>query len=318
MKVALEHLPSPAELDAFIGSYSAATFFHTPAWIEALRGSFSGFEPAWITAREGESLAGLMPVVRIRKGPFHYLWALPFGTYGDPLARDETVRGALLDRFFDMTRSPACLEGGVALFRGDVPSLVPRGAKIRMEECRLVPLETGFDSVWRAWSSKRRQLARRGEEAGLIVRLLEGEDDVKRFHRIYLEESRSWGGVHPYPERLFLELFARRERGALFWGAFLGGELLGAHIDLYFGEMAQAWQGGSTERAGRFEAGALLLKSAMEEACRRGCKVFNLGSSGGNRGIVFFKESLGGREHRYPVVTVGKGLMRFLRGRGAA
>jgi hypothetical protein len=259
-----------------------------------------------------------MPVVRIGKGPFSYLWALPFGTYGDPLARDGAARNALLDRFFEMTRPPTCLEGGVVLFQGDAPARLPRGAEVRMEECRLVQLGGGFESVWKEWSSKRRQLVRRGEEAGVAARLLESEAEVRRFHRIYVEESRPWGGVHPYPERLFLELFKRRAQGALFWGAFLGEELLGAHIDLYYGEMAQAWQGGMTERAGEFEAGAILIKSAVAEACRRGSRLYNLGASGGNPGILFFKESLGGREHRYPVITARKRLMALVRGRGGA
>jgi len=318
VKVAFEHRPVPAELDAFIGSFARATFFQTPPWLDALQESFPRFDTAYLTVREGGSLAGVMPLVRIRKRPFSYLWALPFGTYGDPLARDETARNALLERFFEMTQSPACLEGGVVLFQGDVPARLPGGADIRMEECRLVQLGAGFEAVWKEWSSKRRQLVRRGEDAGVVARLLESDAEVRRFHRIYVEESRGWGGVHPYPERLFLELFKRRAQGALFWGAFLGEELLGAHIDLYHGEMAQAWQGGMTERAGGFETGAILIKSAVAEACRRGSRLYNLGASGGNPGILFFKESLGGREHRYPVITVRKRLLALVRGRGRA
>jgi CelD/BcsL family acetyltransferase involved in cellulose biosynthesis len=315
VKVALEHCPLLEELDAFIGSFPRATFFQTPAWLDALRESFAGFSAAWLVAREARDLVGVMPVVRIRKGPFSRLWALPFGTYGDPLARDETVRGAILDRFFAMAESFACLDGSVVLFQGEAPASMPRGASVQMAECRLISLQHDFDEVWRNCSSKRRQLVRRGEEAGVAVRSLETEEEVKIFHRIYVEESRAWGGVHPYPEKLFLRLFGRREQGVVFLGAFLNGALLGGHIDFYFGEMAQAWQGGMTERACEFETGSILIKSAMEEACRRGCRIFNLGSSGGNSGILFFKESLGAREYRYPVVTLGKRWWAIARGR---
>lgn len=314
MKVEIEHRSLPAELDSFIGSFPGATFFQTPSWLEALRESFKRFDGAWLTAREGGTLLGTMPVVRISKGAFSYLWALPFGSYGDPLARDESVRDAILDRFFEMAKSPSVLEAGLVLFDGRLPARVPRGALTRMEECRLVRLDDGFEAVWRCWSGKRRQLVRRGEESGVVARLLEGEREVKRFHAIYAAQSRAWGGVHPYPEAFFLELFRRRSGGALFWGAFLKGELLGGHIDFYFGGMAQAWQGGMTERAHEFEAGAILIKSAMEEACRRGCRVFNLGSSGGDPGILFFKESVGGHEYRYPVITMRKRWWALVRG----
>jgi len=260
-----------------------------------------------------------MPAVRIARGPFSYLWSLPFGTYGEPLARDPRIRDTLLAEFLRLARTPRCLEAGAVLFRGEPPARVPRGFGVVMEECRLVSLEKGFDEVWDTqWSSKRRQLARRGLEAGVVARSLETEAEVQRFHAIYVAESRAWGGVHPYPERLFLELFRRRSGAVIFWGAFLRNDLIGGHIDFYYGEMAQAWQGGMTERAREFETGALLLKSAMEEACRKGCRVFNLGSSGGNRGILFFKESLGGREHRYPVITMRKRWWGLVRGRSGA
>ena len=314
MKVELEHRSLPAELDGFIGSFPGATFFQTPPWLEALRESYGRFDGAWLTAREGGALLGMMPIVRISKGPFSYLWALPFGSYGDPLARDEAVRNAIFDRFFEMAKSPAVLETGLVLFGGQLPARVPGGAMTRTEECRLVRLDDGFEAVWKGWSGKRRQLVRRGEESGVVARLIEEEREVKLFHAIYSAQSRAWGGVHPYPEALFLELFRRRSGGALFWGAFLNGELLGGHIDFYFGGMAQAWQGGMTERAHEFEAGAILIKSAMEEACRRGCRVFNLGSSGGNPGILFFKESVGGIEYRYPVITMRKRWWTLTRG----
>jgi hypothetical protein len=319
VKAELEHRPPREELERFIGSIPGATFFHTPAWLDSLEKAFGDFSVLWLTAREAGVLAGVMPAVRLARGPFSYLWSLPFGTYGEPLARDSLVREALLAEFLRLARTPGCLEAGAVLFRGEPPARLPRGSGVLTEECRLVSLENGFDEVWDTlWSSKRRQLARRGLDAGIVVRSLETEAEVRRFHAIYAAESRAWGGVHPYPERLFLELFRRRSGAVFFWGAFLQSDLLGGHIDFYHGDMAQAWQGGMTERAREFETGAILIKSAMEEACRRGCRVFNLGSSGGNRGILFFKESLGGREHRYSIITMRKGWWALVRGRSGA
>jgi hypothetical protein len=319
VNVELEHRPPREELERFIGSVPGATFFHTHAWLDSLEKAFGDFRAHWLTARDAGVLAGVMPVVRIARGPFSYLWSLPFGTYGDPLAREGSVREALLSEFLRLAQAPGCLEAGAVLFRGETPARSPRGFRVMKEECRIVSLEKGFDEAWNTqWSSKRRQLARRGFDAGVVVRSLETEEEIKRFHEIYAAESRAWGGVHPYPERLFLELFRHRSGGGVFWGAFLHNDLLGGHIDFYHGEMAQALQGGMTERAREFETGAILIKSAMEEACRRGCRVFNLGSSGGNRGILFFKESLGGRERRYTVITARKRWWALVRGRSGA
>jgi CelD/BcsL family acetyltransferase involved in cellulose biosynthesis len=316
VKAEFEHRPPREELVSFIVSSRHATFFQTPAWLESLEAAFAAFDSAWFTVRERGELVGAMPVVRMARGPFSYLWSLPFGTYGDPIARDESIRGVLLKKFFHVARSPSCLEAGVNLFHPAPEGSIPFEARVRPEECRIVALERGFEEVWSTgWSSKRRQLVRRAEDAGVAVRLLESEAEVRRFHEIYAHESHPWGGVHPYPLMLFVELFRRRSEGVLVWGAFLRDELLGGHIDLYFGDTAQAWQGGMAEQAKEFETGALVIKKAMEEACARGCRVFNLGSSGGNEGILFFKESLGGREYAYASATVRKRWWGLLRGR---
>jgi len=313
VKAALEIRSAAGELSRFAGSFPQATFFHTPAWLDSLEAAMPRFRSAWLTARRGGELAGAMPVVRVERGPFHFLLSLPFGTYGDPLALDADAERALLEGFRAAARSPRCVEAAAHLFVVPAERL-PAGLETTMEECSIVPLEGGVDAVWSRASSKRRQLARRGEEAGVVVRPLANEEEVRLFHEIYRTESAPWGGVHPYPLELFLALFARRE-SVVVWGAFLEGELIGAHVDFYHGRMAQAWQGGMTERAKGYEVGALLIKAAIGEACRRGMEVMNLGSSGGNAGILFFKESLGGREHRYPVCTAAKRWWRILRRR---
>jgi CelD/BcsL family acetyltransferase involved in cellulose biosynthesis len=304
VRAELENRPDGGELSRFIGSSPQATFFHTPAWMDSIGRALPRFRPAWLTVRRGGALAGVMPVVRVLRGPFHLLLCLPFGSYGDPLALDAEAKGALIDGFLEMARSPRCAEAVATLFFGGIES-PPTGVRMIMEECRLVSLDGGFEEAWGRASAKRRQLCRRGEAAGVLVRPLETEAELRLFHDIYRTESTAWGGVHPYPFALFLELFRRRE-SVIVWGAFLGDVLLGAHIDLYHGNMAQAWQGGMTERARDYDAGALLIKGAMAEACRRGMRFFNLGSSGGNEGIMFFKESFGGREHRYAVWTTAK------------
>ena len=101
----------------------------------------------------------------------------------------------------------------------------------------------------------------------------------------------------------------------LLWGGFLGGRLLGGHINFYFQEMGQAWQAAMSGDASEYEVSALLILEAVREAFDRGMRIFNLGSSGGNRGIIFFKESMGGKEHLYRIATVRKKWWRWLKGR---
>jgi hypothetical protein len=315
LKIAIEHHPDRRELLEFAAVNEHATFFHTPAWLKALSASFESFEQRWLSARSGGDLMGVMPFIEASRGPMRFFWALPFGTYGDPLAAEPSVSRELLRSFFDLARSARCLEVHANLLSFDLaePGLARIGRVLR-RECRMIHLGGGFETVWQhGFHHKRRQICNKGERGGVLVRPLETEGEVRVFYRTYREESRAWGGVHPYPERLFLELFRCRNEGVIIWGAFLGERFLGGHIDMYYGRFAQAWQAGMSPDSGQHGVDGLLVKYAVKEACERGMQLFNLGSSGGDAGIIYFKESLGGREYLFPAVSVRKRWWSWLR-----
>ena len=266
--------------------------------------------------RHGASLEGFMPFAEIGRGPFRTLWSLPLGTYGDPVSADERAAGELLGAFIRMASEWRCLEAGAVLFGTGAPLELPSGLNQRREESRVIELEGSFEHYRsKLLAAKRRQLCNRALEAGVEIRLLDEPERLKEFYGIYESESAEWGGVHPYPFALFEELFAHRDKGVLFLGAYLDDEFLGGHIDFFFGKEAQAWQAGLTERAADYEVSALLVIRAVEEAYRRGMERFNLGCSNGNEGIIFFKESLGGKEHIYSIIETAKRWYRLLRRR---
>ncbi len=316
MNIRHEDRPRRNEILDFIRSFPEATFFHTPAWMEALSAAFESFRSRWIVAREGEGIVGLMPYIEAVRGPFRFMHALPFGTYGDPLSFDLQTRVRLLESFFSSARRPACLVARAHVLNATTTDIFPRGVDTKMDECRMIRLEDGFEKYWYTdVKNKKRQDCNRGERLGVTVRSLDSDDELAGLYNLYKVESHGWGGVHPYPRALFRELFARTEEGVLILGAFLDGELLGGHIDFYFGKTAQAWQAGMSERSSEYSAGALLVKHAVKEACGMGVTGFNLGSSGGNRGIIFFKESMGGGEFRFPVGEVSKRWWGWIRKR---
>ena len=314
MKLSIERQIDDQEVMRFLEKVPSATFFHTPAWLHTLTNSFARFHEGWITIRNGSKLEGFMPYVEIKCGPFRKLWSLPFGTYGDPVVADKRAERELLDAYLRMASGSMCLDAGMILFRAERPLDLPTGIVQRREECRIIELEGTFEHYRsNLLSSKRRQLCNRALGEGVEVRTIEDPAGIGKFYEAYRAESTKWGGVHPYPYALFEELFARRDRSLLFLGAYLDGEFLGGHINFFFGEQAQAWQAGLTERAPSYEVSAILIVWAVEEAYRRGMKYFNLGSSGANEGIIFFKESLGGREHIYHIAETSSRWYRFIR-----
>jgi hypothetical protein len=300
----------------FVSDFEHATFFHSPAWMEILTESFSNFECGWLTARSSGGLTGLMPAARIARGPAFSLHALPFGTYGDPLSSDPAAAQALLSEFYSMASSPRCAGAGANLVNASMELGAPRGWAVRMEECRIITLPGTFEEYRSGkMSRKRRQLCNRCEREGVTARRLEGAGDLEMFYEIYLRGASAWGGVHPYPKEFFESLMRRAGEGVCFWGAFLGNDLLAAHVDFYFGARAQAWQAGVAPRAQEHDTAAYLVMIAVREAIEKGISLFNLGSSGGDAGMIFFKESMGGEEFLYPVVEKKRRLLEWLRRR---
>lgn len=313
VKTRFEIRPPREEVLELLGSCAGATFFHSPAWLEILSESFGRFHCGWITARAGGELRGLMPAALISRGPLMQCQALPFGTYGHPVAGERRDAALLLESFYAIAARPRCVAAAANLFDPPGATTPPAGWLVREEECRVIALGDSFEDYRSSrMSRKRRQLCNRCEREGVTARILD-PGDLEDFYGAYLSGSAHWGGVHPYPRRFFEALFSRRDEGVLVWGAFQGGSLIAAHVDFYFGGTAQAWQAGVTPRAHAIDAGAFLVMHAVREAIDRGTVLFNLGSSGGDEGMIFFKESMGGEEYRYPVVEMVKGWWRRIR-----
>ena len=305
------------EIAEFVGSFPGATFFHTPAWMDILVSSFPGFSGGWITARGRSSLAGVMPFIRIDRGPFFSVWSMPFGTYGTPLSIEDDIILALLGKFSEIAGSARCFDAAAFLCDlGIDDDAVLRTAAQGMGECSIIRLDGDFQTYRsELLSKKKRQTCNVCEKNGVEIRPLSTREDLSLFYKIYLEGSPRWGGVHPYPDRFFEKLFDRRDEGVIFWGAFVQGRMLGGHVDIYYNRFAQAWQAGVSEESRSTGIASYLVYRAVEEAYKREMKFFNLGSSGGDRGMLFFKRSMGGEEHCYPVLEVKKKWWRWLKRR---
>ncbi len=307
MKIRIEEDLNREEILEFIADLDGSTFFHTPAWMEAIRASFPRLEAGWVTARTAGGLAGLMPFVRKVRGPLFSLWSMPFGTYGTPLEREAGVSMELLKKFFQISSSPACLEGVANIFGSSFDDLRLRGTRRRIESCCIIELSGEFEDYSdKVLGRRKKRECLATARDGVVARPLATMDELAVFHGIYRDASRNWGGVHPYPLRFFEELYGRRDEGVLFLGAFRGGRLLGGHIDMFFGRNAQAWQAGMASEARRYKLASFLVYSAVREAYGRGARIFNLGSSGGDMGLIRFKQLMGGKEYNYPVIEKRK------------
>jgi GNAT superfamily N-acetyltransferase len=316
VNISLEKRIEPEEISKLLKTVSLLNFFNSFLWVDILESSFRGFSARWITARRGNALVGFMPVIFVKRSLFYFLRSLPFGTYGTPVSEDKNISLLLLRHFLKLSTSFKCLDSSAAIFDSEWEKWLPSDSLYEVVESRIVELDGDFnDYRMRKLNSSKRKECNRCERAGVIIRPLKSKEEVLSFYDIYTEMSVSWGGIHPFSLNFFKELFRKRGDAVVMFGAFLNGKLLGGHIDFYFGNMAQAWQAGVSKEANRYGVSPYLVIRAIEEAYNRGIKYFNMGSSGGDEGLIYFKESLGGKEFNYPIVKSEKRWWKWIKNR---
>jgi len=314
VKLDIEDSITQDELADLLRDFRFSSFFNSVEWVRVLTSSFDNFSSFWITARRGGRLEGAMPVVRVNRKFFFYFRSLPFATYGTPLASSPALRARLIEEFMELSSGPGCMNSVAVIFDPSWKEWVPAGLPGVRAESRIIELKEDFDFYrTNSLSSTKRKVCRRNQRAGVKIRNLRSEGELYEFYRIYRDRSSGWGGVHPLPGSLFRNIFKLGDPGITFTGAFLEGRMLGCHIDFYRGNMAQAWISGVSSEGNEYGAASFLIFNSVREAYRKGMRYFNLGSSGGNEGLIFFKESLGGERYDYLIVNSEKWWWKWIR-----
>ncbi len=300
----------PDGLDEIACQSPLASFYHTRVWLECLTNSFPQFKFRCLVARSGENLLGYLPYFVTGSGILRRCLSLPFGTYGGPVTVEAgPVEKLLADRFARTRRRMDVHEVAMVDFLNRLPeSRMSRDTVTT----HIIDLEPGFDELWSGQfeKSKRRQ-TRKAEREGITVAQTASADEVRGYYRIYRERADEWNLPRAYPESLFVELVQRGGGNVRLFLARAGDELLGGHLNFYFGDTVIAWNGVTTQDSRSVQASTLLYSSCIRHACDNGYKRYNLGGSLNKDTLIDYKESLGGARYEYPVLRWRSIPLRF-------
>jgi len=285
------------------------TCFHTPAWIAALGAAF----PRWrdrsrvLTLPDGRRVwLPLLETARI--GPWRWLEGMPFAFYGGPVVESGTLDRDDLGFVLRQFRGGA---GWLALNLDPLnplarPELIPAG--VAPLSTHLLSLEGGYERVAAGFSSMVQRHVRRAGREGLIARRGHGPADFAAYHDLATLAAGRWGlDAAPHPRALFDALAALPEDTIYLWLAEQAGQIAGGLISIHYAPGRVMYWGSAMhpDRTG-LSPTKLLQHAAIEEACRRGAQVYNLGPSVGFDGAPLdgvrqAKEALGGRAFEYAI-----------------
>jgi hypothetical protein len=306
----------PDELNAFAASSSDATFYQSRGWLKTLDSSYGRMSLRTMVARDGNDIVGYLPFFYLRRSFVRNVWSLPFGTYGGPVCNGDQVIGRELIAAFERTvRGRGALECGWVDFNNHYE---PSGTAQRMSSTHIIDLSVGFDALWSNFHSMRRKSTRKAERAGVVVSRADSQDEIDAYYRIFENKMSGWGNDGAYPDRFFHSLFEEGGDSVRLLIARHDGEIVGGHLNFYFGDMVIAWYNVTSSHGDAVQAGSMLYTHCLQNACEENYLRYNLGGSLAKESLIKFKETLGGKPYEYRVnynrTKLGE-LVGLLRGR---
>jgi len=309
----------PGDL-ADLARTAAGSFFHTPAWLQAVRVADPRLEPRVIVARDVRgSLQAACPLLAVRRLGTTRLYSGAFGTYGGIVARTPLAARAVRQCLESLARGR-----GVLLLRVHdfAASLRASGADLsdwsqHTETCQVLDLPGDPAVLFRdAFTAQNRNKIRKAEKQGVQVRRAHDAAALHLYAALYADTARRWRSRKSLPEEFFLAL-AAAPFGVDVWIAERDGEHLAALLNFTCGGQIMNWGNVSRRQAWNLSPNNLLHWRALQAACEDGGgpRLYNLGSSAGLPGVETFKSAFGARLHAYPRLEHSPGLVAWWRRR---
>lgn len=278
-----------ADWDAFVRLQHGWTHFHLHGWRDIIAG-VHGHECPYLAAFDGDRLAGVLPLVRVRSPLFgHYLISMPFVNYGGPLGEPGAVRALAAEA------ARLAAAGGVKLLelRSAVELPVDLAVSHRKITVVLGLTPGNADAVFNGFKGKLRSQIRRPQKEGVTMRF--GADQVGPFYAVFAHHMRDLGT--PVQSRALFDAIARTFGDDAWFGcAYLGGRPVAAGAGFRWGgQFEMTWASALTE----FQSLApnmLLYWSFIERAAAEGLTLFNFGRCTPGSGTHRFKLQWGGRD----------------------
>ena len=300
--------------DGFVTAQPDAVVYQHSAWLRCLRAEYPRPLAGLCCEDEDGALTGVLPLVETRGLPLLRRNAsfgardssLPRTPVAGPLSADRAVSAALLRAAVERARTrDARLQ--VKRLTADLDGLVPEigGAPWRRSYAVALPADPAEIRFGNSRNHSRiRWAVNRAHREGVSVRDARGIEDVRAWHRLYLETMREVV-VPPRPLRLFEAMWSElAPRGLMrLHLAERHGDLIGGSIVLALGRVAFYAFNGRRRSALALRPNEVLQWEAIHAACRDGHGVYDLGEVvEGDTGLAEFKRKWGAEEsrlHRY-------------------
>lgn len=289
VRTLVSSIPAAAERwDAFVRTCPQATFFHLSAWQSLIEEVFH-HRTFFLYAERGGEILAVLPLAEIRSLLFgHALSSLPFCVYGGIAAVEEDQ-----EAFAALESEADAIARRLGVQHLEYRNLNPRHADWPQQTLYATfrkPILADPQANLLAIPRKQRAMVRKGIRNGLRATT---DDGVERFFALYADNVRRHGTPalpRPYFARL-KEVFGPDCEVLTVTDA--AGRAHSSVMAFYFRDEVLPYYAGDALSARDLAANDFKYWMLMQQACRRGCSLFDYGRSKVGTGPYDFKRNWG-------------------------
>ena len=270
--------------DTFVHARADVAGYHAWGWRRVFTNAF-GHEPVYLIARQGQEVAGVLPLVQIKSLLFgNSLTSLPFLNYGGVMADTAGAAARLIAAAGKQALERKCKHVELRHVARQFPDLPCKTHKVAMH----LPLTA---TIWDELDRKVRNQIRKAEKSGLVVER-GGEQLLGDFYAVFARNMRDLG-TPVYSRRLFEEVLRTFPERAQLHIVRLNGRPVAAGLTYRTESMVQLPWASSIREFNPLCANVLLYWDAIQFAQSTGAGVFDMGRSTPNEGTFKFKAQWG-------------------------
>lgn len=274
----------------YLGRHPQATLFHDPRWGVVMEKAY-GNRPYYLTARRGEAVVGVLPLVLQRSLLFGtHLCSIPYFDAAGILADDAEAARAL-------TEEAAGLMGRVRARWVELRQGEPLGGDLETRTDKItlrLVLPGDSEALWNGFKTKIRTQIRRAKQEDPVV-LRGGKEYLADFHDVYSRLMRDLGSP-PHGTAFFDQILERFPQEAGIYLMRLGEQTLAAAFALTHAGTAYLPWSASDPRFRDLRATMWLYWTMLEDACNAKATCFDFGRSTRGSGTHEFKKKWGAEE----------------------
>ncbi|MBN2325860.1 MAG: GNAT family N-acetyltransferase [Candidatus Omnitrophica bacterium] len=279
--------------------------FQTPLWSNVLDLTIPGARPCHYWLRFSDESEAVLPLFSCKKKfGLSKLESLPWGTYGDLIGNKEITldhRIAAASKIVSLFK-PLCEITVSPTNMNTIPTINMEIKEPHIQECttHILALGDSFEEIWmNQFQARNRTAIRRARDKGVIVTWGNDAECAAALQYLYKNATQRWEGVETLPAKFFEHIGDMPEDQVRIWLARYEERILAADVILYGREEVQYFAGAGDPEFSEYNASKLMMAEIIRDACERGFKVFNFGSSGGLKGVERFKHIFGGQTQKY-------------------